>query len=74
MAVAVVAVLLDSLLLGALLSNVPLFLTVVAEVVTASALKEGMLDWASMLGSQWHLIFGGCGHQGVGNMSVTYLL
>ncbi len=73
-AVAVATVLLDGLGFGTFLHNVSLFVTVVAEVIVASALKKGMLDWTSIIGGQGHPIFGGYPCQGIGNMSVTQLL
>jgi len=47
-AVAVATVLLGGFLQWALLGDVPLFVAIVAEVITASTLKKGMLNWASM--------------------------
>ncbi len=72
--IAVSTVFLDSLHLGVFLHNVPLFMAIVAEVIAASASKERALDWASSLRSQWHLVFSGHGHWGIGDMSITYLL
>ncbi len=74
LAVAVSAVLLDSLLLRAFLGDVALLVAIVAKPVAASALKEGTLDWAPALWGQWHLIFGCCCHRCVGNMGINYLL
>ncbi len=71
--VAVSAIFLGGFLQRTLLGNVPLFMAVIAEVIAASALKEGMLNQTSTSWSQGHLIFGGHGHRSVGNMEVTYL-
>jgi len=71
--VVVMAVLLDSLLLGTLFCDVSLFMTVVAEVVVTSALKKGMLSQSFMMWSQGHPIFGGDCHQRIGNVGITQL-
>ncbi len=71
--VAMATVLLDDFVLWAFLGDMALFMTVVAEAVAASASKDWTLDWASVMGGQWHPIFGWCCHQGICNMHVTQL-
>jgi len=71
--VAMATVLFDGLLLGTLLGDVSLFVAVVIKVIAASASKKGVFNWTPTSGSQWHLVFHGCGHQGVGNVGITYL-
>jgi len=71
--VAVSAVLLGGFLPWAFLGDMPLFVTVVAEGIAASASEKRTLDWAPMLWGQWHPVFYGHCHWGVGNMSITYL-
>jgi len=72
--VAMATVFLDDFVFQAFLGNMALFMTVVAEVVAASASKERMLYWASAMGGQWHPIFRWCRHQGVCSVHVTQLL
>jgi len=59
-AVAVVTVLLDGLVERALLGDVSLFVASIAEAVTASASKKGVLNRTSTVWGQGHPIFG-CG-------------
>ncbi len=71
--VAVATILFDNFVLQAFLGDMALFVTVVAEVVAASASKDWMLYWTSAMGSQWHPIFGWCHHWSICNMHVTQL-
>ncbi len=66
-------VLLGGFVLGAFLGNMPLFMAVIAEVIVASALKQGTLDWTSSSRSQWHPVFCGHDHRSVGDVGVTQL-
>ncbi len=72
--VAMATVLLDRLLEGTLLCNMSLFVAVVAEVVAASASKERTLYWTTITWGQGHPVFSCRMHQGVGHMSISYLL
>ncbi len=72
--IAVAAVLLDGLFEETFLCNVSLFAAVVAEVVAASALKKRMVYQTTAMQGQGHPVFGCCAYQGVGNVSVSYLL
>src|SRR6266571_6945705 len=67
-------VLLDGLLQWALLGDVSLLLTVVAEAVATSASEKRTLDWSSTAWSQWHPVFCGRPHWSMGHVGVSYLL
>jgi len=72
--VAVATVLLGDFLQQALLGDMPLFVTVIAEAIVASASKKRTLDWASTAWSQWHPIFYSGRHWSVSDVSISYLL
>ncbi len=67
-------VLLGGLLEGTLLGDMSLFVAIVAEAVTASALKKGMLYWSPTAWSQRHPIFGRRVRWSVGDVRISDLL